>query len=836
MENKKHIYIGQNGEPVKYTYPRQVVINSNIPERDREDHGAKLSMQLATAKAAAQSLSTEYRDVELESPTSVQLSFESFPGIRMEFEKLADIRSKIEVLSVVEREESFIANILVPTDKFEVLENKLTEYLDPDKDSRKTGLPKRSDLINAISSIRLSVIENIWTDNFELFPSSLEEVDWFEIWLPVRDDRTTIISDFKKLCEQQQIIVSDSVLEFPERSIMLVNTSLEQLSRSALLLSKISEIRKSKTTAEFFDSLDIEDQHQWVDDLMQRTVFDIDDSSPFVSILDTGINVGHPLLSSILNTNDLFVIDPSWTKTDDDGHGTSMAGLAAWGDLSSAMASTSSHIIKHGLESIKLLRYSGDNKGKHLGQLTASGVSFSEIENYARKRIFALALSSKESMDRGKPSAWSSEIDSLAADYLGENLNPRMFVICAGNTGDDLTALKEYPQYNDLQDIHDPAQSWNALTVGAYTEKDQITDEDAEGYSPLASQGGLSPYSTTSVTWAASMPIKPEVVFEGGNMGIDSLSAASISSLQLLSTHHDFQTRLLSTFNATSAATALAAKFAADVAISYPDFWPETVRGLIVHSADWTDEMINQFQYSGTSARQRAKHLSRVVGYGVPSLKKALWSANNSLVMIVEDELQPFEKLKGKDPSTKDMHMHDIPWPKDELLQLGDVPVKMTVTLSYFIEPNPSSRNISSKYRYPSHQLRFDVKRPTESKVQFLKRLSRAERDEEEGTSRPPADPNWLLGEYRNRGSIHKDVWNGSAAELAERGSLAVYPAMGWWRTRKNLQRFDKSARYSLIISIETPSADIDLYTPVENKLNAKVSVENTLEVMGSIN
>lgn len=177
------------------------------------------------------------------------------------------------------------------------------------------------------------------------------------------------------------------------------------------------------------------------------------------------------------------------------------------------------------------------------------------------------------------------------------------------------------------------------------------------------------------------------------------------------------------------------------------------------------------------------------------------------------------------------MHIHDIPWPKTQLFELGDVPVKMTITLSYFIEPNPSSRNISSKYRYPSHQLRFDVKRPTESKSEFLKRLSRAARAEEEGSSTPPPDPNWLLGDFRNKGSIHKDVWEGTAADLAERGLLAVYPAMGWWRTRKKLERYDKQARYSLIVSIETPSTDVDLYTPVETEIRNRAVIENVVTV-----
>jgi hypothetical protein len=111
-----------------------------------------------------------------------------------------------------------------------------------------------------------------------------------------------------------------------------------------------------------------------------------------------------------------------------------------------------------------------------------------------------------------------------------------------------------------------------------------------------------------------------------------------------------------------------------------------------------------------------------------------------------------------------------------------------------------------------------------------MQRITRDARDEEEGTIKPPKDPDWLLGDFRNKGSIHKDIWRGTAAELAARGLLAIYPAMGWWRTRTKLERFNKAARYSLIISIEAPEVDVDLYTPVQIEIENrnKVSVEIT--------
>ncbi|WP_319940452.1 S8 family peptidase [Xenorhabdus littoralis] len=832
IKEKKHIFIGKNGKVKKYTaYPARFS-PPDIPIRNQYEHGHQLYHQITQIKSGERLLLNEAEEYELDSVLGIQVTFESYSGIEFDFEKLADVRSGIEILNVIPIDNKYIATILVPIGKFPVLEKKIEQYLAPLKDENHK--PKNSKLINAIETIRKAVIEYLWSDSPELYPKSPDKIQWFEIWLPVGTNRQAIISDFKRLCSAQNIRISKSTLEFPERTILLVEASLRQLSQSTLLLSKIAEIKKSKTTADFFEQLSMPDQFEWCNDLLSRTSFISGDNCPYISIMDTGINSGHPLLQQVCNENDLFVIDPDWDPDDNDGHGTSMAGIATFGDLSLILDSQYSVQTKHRIESIKLLRYSGDNEGKHLGQITADGISLSEITNFDRKRIYTLALSAKDSMDRGKPSAWSSELDSLSVDYLGENLYRRFFVVCAGNTGNDLTGLKEYPQYNELQDIHDPGQAWNVLTVGAYTNKVDIRDEGAESYQALAPNGGLSPYSTTSVTWISSMPIKPEVVFEGGNMGVDSFSAASMSSLQLLTTHHDIPTRLFSTFNATSAATALAAKFAAEIYSEYPNLWPETVRALIVHSAQWTDSMKAQFNYPYKTERQKAQHLVRIAGYGVPDIKKALWSMNNSLAMIIEDELQPFQSVKGKEPATKDMHVHELPWPKEILFELGDAQVKMTVTLSYFIEPNPSSRNISNKYRYPSHQLRFDVKRPTESLPQFLQRLSRDAVNETKNVSKPPKDSNWLLGDFRNKGSIHKDIWTGSAADLAERGILAVYPTTGWWRTRKKLEKYNKMARYTLIISIETDSADIDLYTPIQNEVDNRNTIPAEINITNS--
>ena len=821
---RKHIYLGATGKAESYTSPSSGGPGSpDVPERNRQQHGSALLAQLRTVEAEQARLSQEPEARDLESPIGIQVEFEGFPDVGLAVASLADARSRIELSNVRQVEDRTLATIFVPEGKLTAVEAKLTAYMEERKDS--AGNPRdHRNLVDAIASFRAAALDALWTDDPDLLPADEAEAFWWEVWLPVRDDRQAVIRDFRQLAKSLQIQVAEPVLEFPERSVLLAKGARRGFAQSGLLLNCISEVRRAKETAAFFDELQPREQPEWAQDLLGRLQQQPSDG-PFVCILDTGVNNGHPLIKPFQADADQFSIEPDGSVADDDGHGTGMAGLAIWGDIAEVLSSDEPVRIRHRVESVKLLEKPGDNEGRHHGIMTADAVSLVEIENADRSRVFTMAVSTKDGRDRGRPSAWSGAIDSLAADALGENAFPRLFLLAGGNTGDDLVALKEYPDHNQLQDIHDPGQAWNALTVGACTAKTAITEQDCAAYQPLAPEGGLSPYSTTSTTWQKTMPLKPDVVFEGGNVGLDSLGCAGIPSLKLLTTHHKPLERLFTTFEATSAATALASGFAAEIRAEYPELWPETIRALMVHSADWTDAMCQQFA-DGSTSRQQALHRVRCVGFGVPHIDRAMWSASNTLALIVEDELQPFEKRTGGTVGSRDMHLHDLPWPKSALQQIGDVDVELVVTLSYFIEPNPSSRNVAGKYSYASHQLRFDVKRPLESLDDFRKRINREARDAEHGSSNGPSDSDWLLGRDRHRGSIHKDIWRGKAAALAERGQLAVYPAMGWWRTRKSLQRYEKKARYALVVSIRAPEVDVDLY----NEVLTRVLVPQTVE------
>jgi len=232
----------------------------------------------------------------------------------------------------------------------------------------------------------------------------------------------------------------------------------------------------------------------------------------------------------------------------------------------------------------------------------------------------------------------------------------------------------------------------------------------------------------------------------------------------------------------------------------------------MIHSATWTDKMRKQFCHEDTKTKGR-RQLLRTCGYGIPNLQKAIQCMNNSVNLVIEGELQPFEKK-----SMKDMHLHKLPWPREQLRSLGEVPVTLKITLSYFIEPGPGEVGWKDKYRYPSCGLRFDVINTNETVDDFKKRVNYKMRGEDkkdkgEGTS---GSERWYLGsDNRDVGSIHSDYYEANAIDLYESNYVAIYPVVGWWRERSYLGKSDKPIRYSLVVSIFTPKVDVDLYTPI---------------------
>jgi Subtilase family len=595
----------------------------------------------------------------------------------------------------------------------------------------------------------------------------------------------------------------------------------------------IAELRRANDTPVFFTDDVAGEQPEWTDGLAERVVWP-GANAPAVCMFDTGVNRAHALIEPALSPADLHTLNEDWGTDDQDpsGHGTSMAGLILHGDLTAALGDQSERRLMHRLESVKLLPPDGfdPNEPQSYGVLTQAAIALPEIEAPERPRVYCMAVTN-DNASGATASTWSAAIDQAAAGRMiadgdGEEVErpKRLIIVSGGNVAAETDFTRRRPQ--DEFPIEDPAQAWNALTIGGYTDLIDVRDEGYEDWSPMATAGELSPHSRTSVTWPQGLsPFKPELVMEAGNRAVSpgQTEMLTVGSLSLLTTGSDAGAPLVP-FEATSAATAQAARLAARLAAEHPKYWPETIRAMMVHSAEWTEPMLAAL--GGTSGKRARYELVRRFGYGVPNFERANASALNHLALFAQAEIQPFKIEKGR--KFNECHYYTLPIPSQMVEQLENEIVEMKVTLSYFIDPNPGlSANVDAQ-RYQSHGLRFDHQRKNETVRRFKQRVNPSERanPRQRPAASAPADPRWMLGEDSiSSGSLHCDVWTGPAIELLSRDMLCVKPVNGWWRNRASTDICNRKSRYALIVTLKARNADLDIYTPVRTSIGLPVPV-----------
>lgn len=803
-----------------YTSPRSGGKSPNLLKRDTRAHGKKLYNQLAH-------LLNEYRQLPFDG-TEIKGVYIEVSGAEKEelnIDRL-DIQSKKIRLVNFKNDDLQTAVFFLPFEKSNYLLNKLSSYMN---ETTKKGNPKHNALFAPIEKIIHAEVASFWSGDIDKIPST--EKKWCEVWLINNEDNTEKVkSEFVKVAKDHNIEIKvETDLDFPERVVTLAKLNRQDITNLILYYPYLAEIRPHVIPNISYTNLDYHSQLEWINDLKNRTTIN-PNSRVSVCILDTGVNNAHPLLKDILSDEDRDSFDPHWGVHDHHKHGTEMGGIVAYGDLNECLSTMHRIELNHTLSSYKILPPQGGTDIVLWGWIMEQAVANREIKKPDTIHIYSMSVTSKMSESKesaGMPSSWSSSIDKI----LFNKDTKKIFCISVGNT-EYLENTFKYKDGNIITPIENPAQSWNALSIGAYTQKDSITDHTGEysNYNTrMAKKGEISPFTTTSCTWNNQWCIKPDVVFEGGNLLLNTSTndTTEHEDLSLLTTNFDITQTLITWTYATSAANAMAANFIAKLYAAFPDATPETIRGLVVHSARWTEEMLRQFGQNGNFGKSDYKALLRICGYGVPDFDRAVNCYTNSLTLIAQDSIQPFEKEK-QDIKTREMNLYELPWPKEALEELGSQEIEMRVTLSYFIEPAPTNISLSGfdRYNYPSHGLRFEVIHPAEDPEHFKARCNKKERDENFVSDYSSSDY-WKIGEKnRNKGCVISDIWKGTAAELASCNHIAVFPTSGWWKTRKYLKAYDKIARYTLIVSIYSSSTEVDIYTPVSIKVKVPIKIE----------
>lgn len=691
-----------------------------------------------------------------------------------------------------------------------------------------------------IEEIRKGAVEALFAGGVDL---SIPDQCWWELW--IRESSATA-DRLAAAARRAKIDVHADRLIFPETTVLFLHASAAVLAAFAETVpGAVTEIRRATGTIEPFLDRGTTGigQHDWVEELAGRVAAPAD-GSPVVCVLDTGVAAAHPLL--VHGLTDAWTYDEAWGVDDhypNGGHGTPIAGLVLYGDLDPLMNDAREVRLTHRAESMKLLPPRGfePTQPPSYGVVTQGAVGLVEAERPDALRSFCLASSTTD-FPPSRPSTWSGALDQIASGsmpgdedgILATQRPKRLVVVSTGNVAGGMQA-----DVLPSQPIEDPSQSWNALTIGGFTRKEQAPTAPSLMRASVPANN-RSPYSRGTCELPEDLtPIKPEVLFEAGNM----LTAADgfcgwDPAVSLLSTGADVVDEPLVPFWATSAAVAMAGNFTGRLQTAHPDLWPETHRALTVDSARWPEPIRKKFIGKGahwkTGSKTEQQQKLREFGYGVPDIERAIFSARNDATLVAQAEIQPYTTgSDGRGSVFNELHFYDLPWPRAALEKLENEVVTMKITLSYFIEPNLTGKAATRPETYRSFGLRFDMKKRNESEARFRSRITASQNNP--GSEVDSEASYWLLGPKAiQAGSLHCDLWRGRAIELAGHDSIAVYPVGGWWKSHLGQKRVTDKARYALVISLSAPGLNVDLYSEIEGLIDAK-EAEITLALSSEV-
>ena len=792
---KKHFFLGNKIATTRDFAPiRQAIKSPSLPGKVRalQANYIKSSYERVVNKALS--------DLDARISQGLPVADGIYVNLDMDRDfvpqKLSNGATIMKVSEQVDNHESMDVTVYVRREKKDWLSKKSDIYAQ--EDTRK-GNPKHASLIEPINKIVATDIRSLYISEkeFDLIPE--KKVCEFELWLC--HGKSYNIECTKETLSKLDIKFVTEPVRFESVDVWLIKATKQQLCSLPLSLGYIEGIRPYHQPSVLVK--DDNNKREWSELLKDFVVNEVDEKSVQIGILDTGVNNKHEILNPFLPDERMKSVVGTRGANDENGHGTGMAGLALLGDLSDIAYTTSNSVrVAHCLTSVKILEddYENDFYAETIEQAVNVAANIGA-------NIQCMAVTDEDSYD-GTATSSSASLDEC---LYNSGRCDRLMVVSAGNININDIDYSAYIESCKANAIQSPSQAWNALTIGAYTEKAVCSDNQ---FVPLAALGGISPFSRSSYPWYRGLN-KPEIVMEGGNAAYHPLlKQTPCEDLSLITTSYNINSPL-ETFEGTSAATALAARLAAKIKAANPELSMLSIRGLMVHSANWTEGMMRIDNLDERIA---------LCGYGVPNEDIAMFSNERNATYIFENVLVPY-KQGSNNNNYKELHFYDLPWPVELLERMGNENVKIRITLSYYIKPSPGNGGWTNKYRYPSATLHFDLKTATETKEEFLCR-----RNQNEGECTTKNDTSrWKIKQTkRERGSVQSDWIECSAADLADMGQIVVYPGPGWWKERK-LNNVDNSIRYSLIVSIETNETEI--YDAVKTEISNRIRIPIAQEI-----
>ncbi|XZF60565.1 MAG: S8 family peptidase [Gloeotrichia echinulata DVL01] len=550
-----------------------------------------------------------------------------------------------------------------------------------------------------------------------------------------------------------------------------------------------------------------------------------------ILVIDSGVQSGHPLIAPVLGEADVFP-DPGHQlikggAEDVNGHGTSVAGIAIYGDVENCIKKLSFDPTVW-LFSARVTNEKCQYDEDLLVETQLDQAIHAFVDQYPNCKVINISLGNAEQiyMDGMKQFRLAAKIDEIAYQYQHKNI---IFVISAGNSyHEELEYEKlrtEYPNYllNKNARIIDPATSAIALTVGSLSYgRGSITEPaDVRRQAIAKLRGYPSPFTRNG--FGVDGMIKPDVVDFGGDLALDlsyreGLGLPKVSQLGdnvagvSVVTFSNSKDSLFHICSGTSFAAPRVANIAAQLFTKYPNASSNFIRALIVNSAVLPKEIPDEFS-KGTESQKIKKQL-QIYGYGQTDLERAMYSAENYVVLSEDNIIIPVGKF----------HIYEIPQLPKEFFDVKGTRI-LSVTLA-FDPPTRPTRGDS----YLGVTMGFNIFKgiPRESVVNAYVDASKT--DKPDKFAEISMD---ILKEKHKGCSINVDLSPNST--LLKKGTIQ----RGSIKLTKQAQKYNnlpmnlvvncnrkwanpdeiKIQRYALVVSISHSDPQVNLY----NRLKLKV-------------
>ncbi|MDB9536758.1 S8 family peptidase [Dolichospermum planctonicum CS-1226] len=414
-----------------------------------------------------------------------------------------------------------------------------------------------------------------------------------------------------------------------------------------------------------------------------------------ILVIDSGVQSGHPLIAPVLGEADVFS-DPGQQlikggAEDVNGHGTSVAGIAIYGDVENCIKKLSFDPTVW-LFSARVTDENCQYYEDLLLETQLDQAIKAFVDNYPNCKVINISLGDCEKyyIDGMKQFRLAAKIDEIAYQYQHKNI---IFVISAGNSYHEELEYEqlrsEYPNYllNKNARIIDPATSAIALTVGSlsYGRGSMTEPGDVRRQAIAKLRGHPSPFTRTG--FGVDGMIKPDVVDFGGDLALDlsyregldlpkvSQLGDNVAGVSVVTFSKNFQSSLFHICSGTSFAAPRVANIAAQLFTKYPNASSNLIRALIVNSAVLPKEIPDEFS-NGTESQKIKKQL-QIYGYGQTDLERAMYSAENYVVLSEDNIIIPVGKF----------HIYEIPQLPEEFFD-----IEGTRTLSVTLAFDPPTR------------------------------------------------------------------------------------------------------------------------------------------------